>query len=75
MSGAYSVPVSGNIRPYSLRRLINISDDIDRDKPLVIEVGGERIPLKHAYVVTKEEAKTGNWSEEAIGTLVLDFDI
>ena len=68
-------PAPEYVKPYSLRDLISISDDIDKYKLLIIEVGGERISLKHVYVITEEEAGSGNWPESAIGSLVLDLDI
>ena len=47
----------------------------DPKKPVVVIVGGERIPIQHVFVVGKDNAKEEGFEEKDYGALVIDLDV
>ncbi len=62
---------------YTFNQLLTVVDEdgCDKTKKIVIEVGGERVPLRHAYVVDQELIDEGGYEQSQLGTLFLDLDI
>ena len=68
----FSVPVKGTpYTPADIKGTTSYNDQL----PIIIEVGGERIPLRHVYTVTQEMIENETFPESALGSLVLDLDI
>ena len=47
----------------------------DPKKPVVVIVGGERIPIQHVFVVGKGNAEEEGFEEKDYGALVIDLDV
>ena len=62
---------------YNVKQLetVIIEDKCDKKQKIIVEVGGERIPLQHIYVVEQEMIDDGVFRQEQIGTLVIDLDV
>ena len=62
---------------YNVKQLetVIIEDECDKKKNIIVEVGGERIPLQHVYVVDQEMIDDGVFRQDQIGTLVIDLDV
>ena len=62
---------------YNVKQLetVIIENECDKKKKIIIEVGGERIPLQHVYVVDQEMIDDGVFRQDQIGTLVIDLDV
>ena len=62
---------------YNVKQLetVIIEDECDIKKKIIVEVGGERIPLQHVYVVDQEMIDDGVFRQDQIGTLVIDLDV
>lgn len=62
---------------YTVSQLLSVimEDGCDIEKPVIIEVGGVRIPLEHAYVVYQENIDEGAYNPEDLGALVIDLDV
>ena len=61
----------GVYTPADIKRITDYDDRL----PIIIEVGGVRIPLRHVYTVTQGMVEDNTFPESAIGSLVLDLDI
>lgn len=68
----FSVPVKDT--PYTPADIKGITSCDDR-LPIIVEAGGERIPLRHVYTVTQEMVEENVFPASALGSLVLDLDI
>ena len=55
--------------------LINKEDSYDKEKLIIVEIGGIRTVLKHAYVITQDLINEGAYSPHHLGSLVLDLDV
>ena len=60
-------------KPYTINDILNIMTENDKDKPIVVEIGGTKMFLTHAYIAG--ENGDDNIEEEFKGCLVLDLDI
>ena len=62
---------------YNVNQLetVIIEDECDKKKKIIVEVGGEQIPLQHVYVVNQEMIDDGVFIQDQIGTLVIDLDV
>lgn len=60
-------------KPYTIRDLQELTKDCDPDKPIIIEVGGMRCPLTHAFIAGEDP--DDGYSKASAGSLVLDLDV
>ena len=62
---------------YNVKQLetVIIEDKCDKKKKIIVEVGGEQIPLRHVYIVNQEMIDGGVFRQDQIGTLVIDLDV
>ncbi len=62
---------------YTTEDLLSVinSEECAKNKPIIVEVVGERIPLRHVYIVTQELIDEGCYSQDQLGTLVIDLDV
>ena len=62
---------------YNVNQLLEVieEDECDKEKKIIIEVGGVQIPLQHVYVVDQELINDGVYEQHQLGTLVLDLDV
>ncbi len=68
----FSVPVKDILyTPADIKGITSCNDRL----PIIVEVGGERIPLRHVYTVTQDMIEDDTFPESALGSLVLDLDI
>lgn len=62
---------------YNVKQLITVieEDDCIKDKAIIVEIGGDQVPLRHVYVVNQDMINEGTYKQKQIGTLVLDLDV
>lgn len=62
---------------YNVKQLetVIIEDECDKKKKIIVEVGGEQIPLRHVYIVDQEMINDGVFRQDQIGSLVIDLDV
>ena len=73
----FTAPAPKGASPYAFADLVGChrAKGLDAGKPIIVEVGGERVPLTHCYVVTKEIAEEQGLPDRSVGCMVLDLDV
>ena len=63
--------------PYKTNDLLDLikEDGCDKEKLIIVEIGGVRTMLKHAYVITQDLINEGAYPPHYLGNLVLDLDV
>ncbi len=60
-------------KAYTIRDLQELTKNCDPDKPIIIEAGGMRYPLTHAFIAGEDP--DDGYSRASAGSLVLDLDV
>ncbi len=65
------------MKNYTSRDLLSVMNNVDciKDSPIIVEVGGVRVPLRHVYIVTQKMVNEGQYRQDQLGTLVIDLDV